>query len=178
MTAYEKLYEDAAENYGLITTDMAARYGVSAMTLVMLAQRGRLRHIARGVYRLEQHPSSEYDAYATLVAKAGRGAFLWGPSVLALNQLCPTDPAKLYVGVPGRIRRNLGRGVIVKNGCKNQIVVQTHGISSQTIKDAILASRGIIMNDRLISAARRAREEGFLLPDAAQAIIQELNNEN
>ncbi len=176
MTAYDKLYEDAAENYGLITTDMAARYGVSAMALVMLAQRGRLRHIARGVYRLEQHPASEYDMYATLVARAGKGAFLWGPSVLALNQLCPTDPAKLYVGAPGRIRRNLGRGIIVKNGCKCSSIVQAHGIASQTIADAILDSRGIIMNDRLISAARRAQEEGFLLPDAAQAIIRGLNN--
>ncbi len=177
MTAYDKLYEEAAENYGLITMDMAARYGVSAMALVMLARRGRLRHIARGVYRLEQHPASEYDAYAMLVAKAGKGAFLWGPSVLALNQLCPTDPAKLYVGVTGRIRRNLGRGVVVKNGCKVSNIVQAYGIASQTIKDAILDSRGIIMNERLISAARRAQEEGLLLPDAAQAIIQELNNE-
>ncbi len=177
MTAYDKLYEDASENYGLITMDMAAQYGVSSMTLVMLARRGRLRHIARGVYRLEQHPASEYDKYALLVAKAGKGAFLWGPSVLAIHQLCPTDPARLYVGVPGRIRRNLGRGITIKN-YSNSNITSFYGIAAQTIEDAIRSSHGIIMNDRLISAVRRAKEEGLLLPSIAQKLMQELKNEH
>ncbi len=52
MSAYNTLYEEAAENYGLITTEMAERNGVSGMSLVMLERRGRLQRVGRGVYRL------------------------------------------------------------------------------------------------------------------------------
>lgn len=175
MSAYNTLYDEAAENYGLITTAMAERYGVSNMSLVMLERRGRLQRVGRGVYRLEQHPATEYDSYATLVAKAGEGAFLWGPTVLAVEKLCPTDPAILYVGVPGRIRRQLGRGVIVKNGADNASVKPLHGIPAQPIEEAIRSSRGIIMDARLVEAANRAKEQGLLLSDIREQLIQELN---
>ena len=174
MNAYNTLYDEAAENYGLITTQMAERNGVSGMSLVMLERRGRLRRVGRGVYRLEQHPETEYDSYATLVAKAGEGAFLWGPTVLALEHLCPTDPATLYVAVPRRIRRQLGRGVVVKNGAEDTSVKNLHGIASQSIEEAILASRGTIMDERLIEAANRAKEQGLILPEAHDHLIREL----
>ena len=176
MNAYNTLYDEAAENYGLITTQMAERNGVSGMSLVMLERRGRLRRVGRGVYRLEQHPETEYDSYATLVAKAGEGAFLWGPTVLALENLCPTDPATLYVAVPGRIRRQLGRGVIVKNGAGNASIKPLHGIPAQPIEEAIRASRGSIMDERLVEAANRAKEQGLLLSDTHEQLIQELNH--
>ena len=176
MSVYNTLYDEAAENYGLITTDMAERYGVSGMSLVMLERRGRLQRVGRGVYRLGQHPATEYDSYATLVAKAGKGAFLCGPTVLALEKLCPTDPATLYVAVPGRIRRQLGRGVIIKNGVDNTSVKSLHGIPAQPIDEAIRASRGSIMDERLIEAADRAKELGLLLADTHEQLIQELNH--
>lgn len=176
MNAYNTLYDEAAENYGLITTAMAERNGISGMSLVMLERRGRLQRVGRGVYRLEQHPATEYDSYATLVAKAGKGAFLWGPTVLALEKLCPTDPATLYVAVPGRIRRQLGRGVIVKNGMDKASIRPLHGIPSQSIDEAIRASRGSIMTERLVEAANRAKDRGMLLPDTHEQLLKELNH--
>ncbi len=176
MNAYNTLYDEAAENYGLITMEMAERNGVSGMSLVMLERRGRLQRVGRGVYRLEQHPVTEYDRYATLVAKSGDGAFLWGPTVLALEKLCPTDPATLYVAVPGRIRRRLGRGVIVKNGANNVSVKPLHGIPAQTIEEAIRASRGIIMDERLVEAAKRAKEQGMILPNTYEQLMKELSH--
>lgn len=176
MSAFNTLYDEAAENYGLITTGMAERRGVSGMSLVMLERRGRLQRVGRGVYRLEQYPTTEYDSYATLVAKAGDGAFLWGPTVLALEKLCPTDPATFYVAVPGRIRRQLGRGVIVKNGVDNTSIRPLHGIPAQSIDDAIRSSRGSIMDERLVEAANRAKEQGLLLSDAHEQLMKELNH--
>ncbi len=175
MSAYNTLYEEAAENYGLITTEMAERYGVSGMSLVMLERRGRIQRLGRGVYRIEQFPTSEYDTYAALVAKAGKGAFLWGPTVLAMENLCPTDPATLYVAVPGRIRRSLGRGVVVKNGINDASPARLHGIPSQPIEAAILASRGIIMDERLLAAAQRACDEGLVLPDIFKQLKKKLD---
>ncbi len=176
MSTYDILYDEAAENYGLVTTSMAARHGISVMSLVMLERRGRLRRVGRGVYRLEQYPATEYDSYATLVAKAGNGAFLWGPTVLALAKLCPTDPAKLYVAVPGRIRRKLGRGVVIKNGVKAEALVYLHGIPCQTIEDAIRSACGCIMDERLADAANRAREQGLIMSDVCKRLIKELSH--
>ena len=56
MIAYNRLYEIANENYGLVTTKAAEALGVSNMALVMLAKRGRLLRVGRGVYRLDQFP--------------------------------------------------------------------------------------------------------------------------
>jgi predicted transcriptional regulator of viral defense system len=176
MTAYDRIYDAAAENYGLITSGAAESLGVSNMALVMLAKRGRLVRVGRGVYRLEQHPATEYDAYAALVAKAGKGAFLWGPSVLALDHLCPTDPRTLYVAVPGRVRRSLGPGVVVKTGVDDVKPVLTHGIAAQSIADAIRASKGIIMDERLRDAAERARDAGLMLKDDYRVLRKELKD--
>ena len=133
MKAYDQIYEVASENYGLVTTEMARKLGVSGMALVMLEKRGRVSRVGRGVYRLEQFPASEYDSYAAIVAKAGRGAFLRGPSVLAMVNLCPTDPSKLYVGVPGRVRRNLGRGVVVRQNVVTGNVAGLRGMIASAL---------------------------------------------
>lgn len=176
MRSYDTLYDEAAENYGLITTEMAGRHGVSGMSLVMLERRGRLRRVGRGVYRLEQHPITEYDAYATLVAKAGKDAFLWGPTVLAMEKLCPTDPAVLYVAVPRRVRRQLGRGVIVRSGADLSDVTLLNGIRAQSVEAAIRSSEGIVMNERLCESVVRAGERGLLLPESRRRLMRELKH--
>ena len=177
MKAYDQIYEVASENYGLMTTDMAREIGVSSMTLVMLERRGRIMRVGRGVYRLEQFPASEYDSYATAVAKAGNGAFLWGPSVLALENLCPTDPGKLYVAVPGRVRRSLGRGVFIRqNAGKNTNVSGLRGIPAQSVREAIRDSRNMIMSNRLLDATKRACERGLISKDEARVLQQEISN--
>ena len=70
MSAYNTLYDEAAENYGLITTKMAERNGVSGMSLVMLERRGRLQRVGRGVYRLEKKEKN-IDAYFTSASFTG-----------------------------------------------------------------------------------------------------------
>lgn len=175
MKAYDQIYEVASENYGLVTTDMARKLGVSGMALVMLEKRGRIVRIGRGVYRLEQFPASEYDSYAAVVAKAGEGAFLWGPSVLALENLCPTDPGKLYVTVPRRIRRNLGRGVVVRQNIGNSSNgASLRGIPAQHVVEAIRDSKGMIMTNRLLDATKRACERGLITKDDSKRLQKEL----
>lgn len=114
MSAYNTLYDEAAENYGLITTEMAERNGVSGMSLVMLERRG--------------------------VSSVSGGAS------------------------------------IVKNGADNASIKPLHGIPAQPVEEAIRASRGSIMDERLVEAANRAKELGLLLSDTHEQLIQELNH--
>lgn len=48
MTNYEKVFEEAIGNYGLITSAQAVGIGVSNKELVKLASRGRLTRIGQG----------------------------------------------------------------------------------------------------------------------------------
>ena len=87
MTAYQKIYEVAADNYGFITTKEAAALGVPKSEMSALAKRNRLVRHGYGVYRLATHyQPSEFDSYAEAVMLVGEGAAVWGESVLAMHE--------------------------------------------------------------------------------------------
>ena len=52
MTDYQTIYEDAIDNYGLVTTRRAKELGLAPNALAQLAHRGRLERVGHGVYRL------------------------------------------------------------------------------------------------------------------------------
>ena len=174
MSKYEEIYEVAADNYGLVTRDEAARMGVSDKELSRLASDGRLTRIGHGVYRIKHHVPGDLDPYAESVALAGSGAYLYGESVLAMFALCPTNPAKIYVGTPRRIRRRLPRGMKVVQRKDVADVTEYEGIPSQTVGAAIRACMGKIMPDRLHEAIREARRQGLLKKDEAEELNREM----
>ena len=51
MTDYQTIYEDAIDNYGLVTTKRAKELGLAPNALALLAHRGRLERVGHGVYR-------------------------------------------------------------------------------------------------------------------------------
>lgn len=176
MTSYERIYEEAIGNYGLFRTSQAKALNVSNIALLRLAQRGRLQRLAYGLYRIDKYvPSKEgLDAYACAVAICGEAAYLWGPSVLAIRKLCPTDPAVIYVATPGRYRGKPRQGIIVKERKPAESLDSIEGISAQETKDAILSSQHIIMLPRLLDAVEVARTQGLLDNAMAQDTIKEL----
>ena len=109
MTYYDRIFEEAIGNYGLITSSQAKAIGIPSVELVKLAQRGRLTRLGYGVYKLAQYlPAPDgRDAYADSLALVDKDAYLYGQSVLTLHHLCPTNPARVYVATPRRIRKKL-----------------------------------------------------------------------
>ncbi len=176
MTAYEKVYEEAIGNYGLFRTSQAKRIGVSNVALLRLAERGKLERLAYGLYRIDKYvPSKEgLDAYACAIAKCGENAYLWGPSVLALRHLCPTDPATIYVATPERFRSRPVEGITVKDRQAQTSLDNIEGIVAQNVPSAILASQHIIMLPRLLEAVEVARKNEFIDDKKAQDLIREL----
>jgi len=176
MTAYKTIYDEAIGNYGLITVAQAKDLGITNETLVKLASRGRLERIAQGVYRIEHYvPNAEgLDPYACAVAKVGNGAYLWGPSVLAVHHLCPTNPSRIYVATPNRYRKKACPSLVVKDRAKNAEIDNYEGIKTQTVADAILSSQHIIMLDRLLEAARIACDRGLFDTQRREQIVKEL----
>lgn len=174
MSKYEEIYEVAADNYGLVTRDEAARMGVSDKELSRLASDGRLTRIGHGVYRIKHHVPGNLDPYAESVALAGPGAYLYGESVLAMFALCPTNPAKMFVATPRRIRRKLPRGMKVVQRQDAADVTEYEGIPSQTVGAAIRSCMGKVMPDRLQEAVREAQRQGLLRKDEAKKLDREV----
>lgn len=175
MTYYDDIYEHAVDNHYLITSEEAAELGIPAIELVKLAQRGRLEHLARGLYRLARYVPSESDPYALAVAQVGKGAFLCGESVIALLGLAPTNPAYFCVATPKRVRKNLPESIHLTQASGTENLTLYEGIPSQKVKDALLACKNALMPERLRKAALRAREEGYLTKREFEEVERELS---
>lgn len=165
---YTDLWDYAADKYGIITTKEAAALGVSKQHLVTMAQRGNLMRLGHGVYLVKHHTFSDNDAYAHTVALLGNTGYLRSASVLAMHKLCPTNPALVYVGASGRVRRQLPEGVRLKDRttCKT---VEYFGIKSQSVFDALVTAldEGAVEFTRIKEAARKANEKGLISDDEA-----------
>lgn len=174
MTSYAKIYDLAADNYGLITNDQAHGIGISTRNLNDLARRGRLNRLGFGVYQLSHYIPTEYDPYAQAVALAGPGAFLYGESVLALLNLTPTNPTRMYIGTPNRMRRKLNKGYHVRQFFTDAKIKPIEGIAAQCIPDAILTARTTIRTDRLIDSVQEAYRRGMIDESTQKVLIKEL----
>ena len=140
MSYYDDIYEHAVDNYYLISTRDAMRMGVPSVELAKLAHRGKLEHVSHGLYRLARYVPHQNDPYAISVARVGEGAYLYGESVIAMLDLAPTNPARIYVATPRRYRGEKPDGLVV--------VIRDRGADTT-------AYEGVPSPDR-------AREEGYL----------------
>lgn len=177
MSYYDDIYEIAVDNHYLVTTEDAADAGIPPVELAKLAHRGKLDNLGRGLYRLSRWVPDDAYPYAEAVARMGKGAYLYGESVVALLGLAPTNPAYMFIAVPRRTRRKLPEGVRVKRARAEDTVVFYNGVASQHAKDAIRAAACSMPADRVRDAARRAKDEGYLLAEDLEDLEREMGGD-
>lgn len=106
--SYRQVYDMAADQHGYFTAEQARVAGIEPMNVVMMARRGTVERVARGVYRLVHFPLSANALYmeATLWPSGARGV-VSHESALALHDLSDVNPARVHVTVPRsfRVRR-------------------------------------------------------------------------
>jgi predicted transcriptional regulator of viral defense system len=103
------------DRYGFVTTEDATDLGIATGELSKLAARGRLRHVAYGIYRFPELPESAQDPYMLATLWAGPQSVLSHDTALALYELCDINPAKIHVAVPPGYRtrrKNAGAYVL------------------------------------------------------------------
>ena len=71
VTDLDRLREAALDQHGLVRTSQALKAGVSEASLGMLARRGRLERVARGLYRVPQVPTTRFDPLMKAVLWTG-----------------------------------------------------------------------------------------------------------
>lgn len=173
MSYYDVIYEYAADNYGLITTDAARELGIPGIELVKLSHRGRLEHIWHGVYRIEHYIPAPLDKYAEAVAIVGEGAYIYGESVLAMHNLAYVNPPVIYIAYPKQLRKKLPPHIkAVRDKAKTYTLYE--GIPIQKLNEAILVCRKSVMRERLEDAAGDAVIYGFLTEPEALLVKEEL----
>jgi predicted transcriptional regulator of viral defense system len=174
MSYYESIFEEAIDNYGVITAEQAERIGVPHKELYKLGQRNRIERVWQGVYKLTHYLPTQLDQYALALAIVGHDAYLFGESVLVMHNLALVNPQFIYVATCERNRRKLPPGIKLVKRKGQDAITSYEGIRSQKIPDAILACRRSVMRGRLIDAVNDARERGLITSSEAAFTLEEL----
>ena len=174
MTKYEDIFDIAADNHGLITSAQAREAGITNNELVQYAKRGRVTKVGHGLYQLTQWVPVQNDTYAWAVMSVGPSAVLYGESVIAMLGLAPTNPTRTFVATPRRCRRALPESLKVEwvDGLEPGAIYD--GIPCQSAYDAILACKGKMLPERLLTAAETARRQGFINKQEFRSLKKEL----
>jgi predicted transcriptional regulator of viral defense system len=174
-TYRRRLHERALEAYGYVTTDDATELGIPQSAMRQIAERGGLTRVAHGVYRFDDVPTSNRDAYMEAVLAVGGGAHLVGDAVLALHDLGLVNPRRIRVGTSRRTRRSLPDTIeVVPTKDRAEDITVYEGIPTTSIARAILDCRGVIMGERLIDATNEAAQRGLLRRQEAREVLTAL----
>lgn len=174
MTYYDDIFDEASDNFGLITTARAKEMGIPKEELSKLTARGKLNRIGHGVYRVRHHIPTALDVYADAVALVGPGSYIIDESVLAMNGLASVNPSTIVVGTPKRVRKRLPDYIETIQRPVGDHVVTYAGVPSMTVADAILRCRGRVMPDRLREALRDASDDGLVSRKESILLEEEL----
>ena len=176
MTNYEKIYEIAADNYGLITSAQAKDSGISDKEMCVIAKRGRMDRLGHGVYKICDYIPVKNDPYAEAVALVGVGSYLYGESVLGMLDLMPFNPNYIYVATPKRVRKKLPENLKLIRVQQNYDSTAYEGIPSQKISDAIVSCKKSVSLDRLIQATKHAKTQGYLKAPESRRLLKDLKS--
>jgi len=163
MTYRERLREVAEDNYGYVTTADLKQLDIPPVELRKLANRGKLVHVRRGVYKFPDIHTTERDAFAAALASVGPGAYLVRDAVLALHGLAFVNPRTIRVASPRRVRHQVPEFVkLEQHQTPDEKIKTFEGLKTTTVAKAILDSRGLVLRDRLEAALLDARDQGLV----------------
>lgn len=162
-TYREQAWEIAVGRHGYVTTREAVQRGIPGIELVKMAARGKVRHIAHGVYRFDELPATDLAPYYEAVLRVGDDSFLFGDAVLALHNLANVNPKKIRVATKKRVRRNLPEWIRLESANVMPREVEVfESIRTTTVTRALLDARPYVMQERLLEAASDAYDRGLI----------------
>jgi predicted transcriptional regulator of viral defense system len=174
MAKFDKIYEIAADSYGLITFAEVLEAGVTNEELRRFVRDGRLERLGQGVFKLVRYIPTPFDQYAEAVALVGKDSYLYGETVLSMHNLALVNPRKLDIATAKRVRKKLPAWIRVVAVKGTEAHTNYEGIPSQSVADALRACKGTIMKERLAAAAEDALREGLLTEIEETALRKEL----
>ena len=180
----DELFAIAEDNDGLLTSKQARGAGIIDSVLVRLAQRGRLKRAARGVYRIAQYPQVRLSQYreAILWAKASRGpkdAALSHETALAVYGISDANPSHVHITVPksARLRKKRPTWITIhRDNLRSSDAYEYEGLPvttvSRTIADLLSTFARI---DLVRQAIRDAKRAGLISSTEAARLKRRVN---
>lgn len=179
MNIRDRVLERAAEQHGYVTTRDARALGIDPTQLRLMAARGRLERVARGVYRVPQLPRTQHDDLAEAVAwTLGRGV-VSHESALALHGISDVSPPRIHLTVPrdnhpraagGELYRLHRRALDPADVTEHDDIPVTTAV--RTIRDCLAAGTDPY---QLRLAIEQAESEGVLRRGEAEVLRAEVD---
>lgn len=176
---FDTLVETASDHQGYVTTLQAREVGVDPTQLRLLTARGRLEHVARGVYRVPVLPRSQHDDLAFAVAWARGRAVISHESALVLHRLSDVNPSVVHVTAPpDNYPRARGSGPIRvhRRALPAADVMVVEGLPVTAVARTIRDCRRLGTDpEQLRMAIRQAQVSGELSPADAEQLVQRVD---
>ncbi|HEV7504334.1 MAG TPA: type IV toxin-antitoxin system AbiEi family antitoxin domain-containing protein [Thermoanaerobaculia bacterium] len=102
---WDRLFETAAGQQGLFTTQQAAEAGYSPQLLAHYVQAGRAVRARRGIYRLVHFPAGDQEELVAAWLWSERAGIVSHQTALALHGLSDALPAHVHLTLPNGWRR-------------------------------------------------------------------------
>ena len=102
---WNRLFEAAASQQGLFTTQQAAESGYSPQLLVHYIHVGRAVRVRRGIYRLVHFPAGEHEELVVAWLWSEQTGVVSHQTALALHGLSDALPVNVHLTLPGAWRR-------------------------------------------------------------------------
>jgi len=102
---WDHLFEVAAGQEGLFTSQQAAAAGYSPQLLLHHVRTRRMLHVRRGIYRLVHFPAGEHEELVVAWLWSGRAGVVSHQVALALHELSDVLPAHVHLTLPSVWRR-------------------------------------------------------------------------
>lgn len=115
-TAAQRVYEIAVEQYGYFSAQQARAVGVDPRAVVMMARRGTVERVRRGVYRLIRFPENAMGQYMEAILwPHGAQGVISHESALGLYEMSDVNPTAVHITLPSayRVRRSIPRFLLV-----------------------------------------------------------------
>ena len=116
---WDKLFQVAAAQDGLFTTQQAAEVGYSPQLIAHHLGAGRMLRIRRGVYRLVHFPAGDHEDLTAVWLWSEQAGVFSHQTALALHELSDALPAQVHLTLPEAWRRRRLRvpdGVVLHHG--------------------------------------------------------------
>jgi predicted transcriptional regulator of viral defense system len=97
---WNRLFEMAAAQEGLFTTEQAAEAGYSPQLLVHHLHAGRALRVRRGIYRLVHFPAGEHEDLVAAWLWSDHAGVVSHQTALALHNLSDVLPAQIHLTLP------------------------------------------------------------------------------
>jgi len=101
---WDRLYETAASQQGLFTTQQAAAAGYSPQLLIHHTRTGKFARVRRGIYRLVYFPAGEHEEFVVAWLWSEHAGVISHQTALALHELSDVLPAHVHLTLPSAWR--------------------------------------------------------------------------